>query len=716
MSNETITPRKAAAPSQCWIQWLQEVITCLVCALIVGLFVLATDPNVPFESTGQGAQGFYYNLLVEGFSEGHLYVKRDAPAALARLANPYDAIANAPYTASCADLSYYKGRLYLYFGVTPALVLFWPYHALTGRYLPEGSADAILFALGFTAALGLIRSICRHYFPEINIWMLTAYMLVLGLTMGLTVSGSYFDIARMGGFAFAMLALVAIWRAINARPWKRAFWLALASLAYGLAIGSRPSLLFGAIVLLIPVIRTWEATGETRLRWQATLLFVAAVVPITLIGLGLMLYNDLRFNNPFEFGWQYQLVRDANQTAMHQFSLDYFWFSFRLYFSQFVEWRRHFPFLQPVPLPAPAGYWSKLGNVGGGILWRYPVVLLILAVPWAWRGRPAQAVSSLRWFAIGLFLVFVASSFVLYLFCTSEYSYEMDFMPVLLLLSVVGFLGLERVMLPFRRGVVLLRWSWCLLLLYSLIFNVLSNVERLADIDYLLGNNSFHSNRFDESLVEYQKAEDLWPDYADAHYGVANALFKKGRINDAIAEYQKALEIQPAFPEADNNLAYAFLQTGRPDEAITYFQKALEFQQTYQVYYNLGYVYRRNKMGADAVANYQKALQLQPQFVPAQRDLAWMLATWPEASVRNGNQAVVVAGEANRLTGSQDPHILRTLAAAYAEAGRFSEAVATAKRALTLASGESSPVLINELQTEIGLYQSNSPCRSTAGP
>jgi hypothetical protein len=76
-----------------------------------------TDPNSPLESKGSDAQNSCYNLLLQGFSEGHLY----APTALAQLANPYDPTANLAYISNVGDMSYYKGHLYLYFGITPVL-------------------------------------------------------------------------------------------------------------------------------------------------------------------------------------------------------------------------------------------------------------------------------------------------------------------------------------------------------------------------------------------------------------------------------------------------------------------------------------------------------------------------------------------------------------------------------------------------------------------
>jgi tetratricopeptide (TPR) repeat protein len=149
------------------------------------------------------------------------------------------------------------------------------------------------------------------------------------------------------------------------------------------------------------------------------------------------------------------------------------------------------------------------------------------------------------------------------------------------------------------------------------------------------------------------------------------------------------------------------------DEAIVHYRKAIELQPgLVQAYNNLGYAFYKKKMAAEAMTYYQKAIELQPQFIPAQISLAWMLATWPEPLVRNGGKAVALAEQADRFSKDKDPLVLRTLAAAYAEAGRFPEAVLTAKQALALAMTQSNTRLTKALQTEIGLYQTNSPCRS----
>jgi protein O-mannosyl-transferase len=113
----------------------------------------------------------------------------------------------------------------------------------------------------------------------------------------------------------------------------------------------------------------------------------------------------------------------------------------------------------------------------------------------------------------------------------------------------------------------------------------------------------------------------------------------------------------------------------------------------------------------EAMAYFQKTLEIQPNNVDACHYLAWVLATCPEPSVRNGAKAVALAQEANQLSGGGDPEIISTLAAAYAEAGRFPEAVTTAQQALRLAINQTSTTTVDDLRTAIGLYQAGLPLR-----
>jgi len=124
--------------------------------------------------------------------------------------------------------------------------------------------------------------------PKLSVWMAIVGILALGLATGMLEVLSrcdVYEVAMSGGFAFTMLALAAIWCALH-EPERQYLWLLMASLTYGLAIGSRPSLLFGGIILLMPVARAWRAATEPSSRRRVGLLFVASVGPVMLIGLG----------------------------------------------------------------------------------------------------------------------------------------------------------------------------------------------------------------------------------------------------------------------------------------------------------------------------------------------------------------------------------------------------------------------------------------------
>lgn len=262
----------------------------LVCILVIGIFAWSALPGY-LEFEGHDPDDAYYNLLVQGFQAGQLSVKREPAAGLARLPDPYDPHANAPYVWDRGhlsyEMSYYKGKLYLYYGVTPAVVLFWPYVTLTGHYLSHRNACVIFLTAGFVAAAVVIYGIWRRYFPETGPWVAVSGVLALGLAGGLLEilsSCDVYEVAISCGFAFTMITLAGIWRGLNTSE-RTIKWLVLASLAYGLAIGARPSLLFGAIILLIPFAAAWLREPGPVSWLRGCFLLGAAVAPLFLVGI-----------------------------------------------------------------------------------------------------------------------------------------------------------------------------------------------------------------------------------------------------------------------------------------------------------------------------------------------------------------------------------------------------------------------------------------------
>lgn len=589
----------------------------IVCALAVGFFAAYANPGSPIE-THSRAQGSYYNLLVQGFRAGQLNVKKEIPPELSKVANPYDPhnpTDSSQFARDVTDLSYYQGKLYLYYGVTPAVVLLWPYASLTGHYVSDNCAVLVFFSLGLWIAATLFRNIRQRYFPEACVGLVMAAIFGSGLAIALTFWCNTNEVALTCGFAFTMLALTAIWQAMH-EPKRQTWWLLLASLAYGLAVGARPSLLFGVIVLLIPVVRAWyQAPGSGSCRLAGSL-FLAAVIPAMLIGAGLMLYNDLRFNNPFEFGWHYQLNELYRPLTAKQFSLHYFWFNFRDYFWEPVLWNTHFPFLQTVPLPpVPPGYNPQIQTALGAVPCTYPLVFLVLAVPLAWKKQSRATALVLHLFTAALFFLFIISLSMMCLFFSAAARYELDFLPALLLLACLGILGLERALAGLIAWRRIAGGAVCFLVAYSLAFNAAISVETHAEVDYLAGNASASLGKWDEAMAQYQKALALWPGGPDAHFGAGNVFFQKNQMDEAVAEYKKAVELNPNFPEAHNNLGFSFLKTGRINEAIVQYQKTLEITPDFvEARNNLAFCFLQVGRVDNAIAQYQKLIELRPGF------------------------------------------------------------------------------------------------------
>jgi tetratricopeptide (TPR) repeat protein len=589
-----------------------------VCALVVATYTFMARSG-PMELLSPHAANTYYNLLVQGFRARQLSVKKEVPPGLTQLADPYTPSAfHDPYRLEpyhLLDLSYYKGRLYLYFGVTPALILFWPYVALTGHYLFHRQAVLIFCTVGFLTSVGLLYALWRRYFAEVSIWVVAACALALGLATGAPVLLSQADVYEVPiccGYMLTMLALAAIYRALR-EPKQRCRCLIAASTAYGLAVGARPSLLFGGIILLVPVVYAWR---ERQPIWAA---LAAATIPITLIGLGLMLYNALRFDSPFEFGMHYQLA--GRQQVMQQFfSPKYLWFNFRVYFLEPSRWSTRSPFVLGSAMPLrPAGYLDAGRSFG--VLTAIPLTWLALAVPLAWQNRKNTEASILAWFTTGVALLFGVCALTLGCFCFSYFRYEVDFLPALLLLSVIGIFGLERKLAPTSESGLANRPSWrCavrggygLLLSFSVAFSLLASITHYAEAQFNMGQTLWQAGQQQAAVSHYEQALRIDPSLTYAHVHLGIALSRLGKNQDALAQLMEALRLSPDSPEVHNDLGDALLQADRLPEAIEHYEHALQIRPDYaEAHSNLGVVLSRTGKMQEAIAHYEQALNIKP--------------------------------------------------------------------------------------------------------
>ncbi|HEV2045732.1 MAG TPA: tetratricopeptide repeat protein [Chthoniobacterales bacterium] len=340
-------------------------------------------------------------------------------------------------------------------------------------------------------------------------------------------------------------------------------------------------------------------------------------------------------------------------------------------------------------------------NVSAMIWWQYlfPIAALcFFAVAWALRQRWRWLWAGLLFFVVMLLpmLGFFNVSFFRFSFVADHFQYLAS-IGIITPVSAGGAFLLTRL----RGWHRTMGYGFCLALLAT-----------------LTGLTWRQSRMYRDAETCYRMVIEKNPNSWQAHMNVGHALSQRGLAGEAIAHFQKVLEINPNYAPATKrahfNLGNALLKMGLVDEAIAHFEKALEIEPNYaEAHMNLGSVLHRRGRLKEAAAHYQRAVERGPQLALARNNLAWMLATCSDASLRNGSKAVELALQADQLSGGRDPIILRTLAAAYAEAGQFSQAVETAQRARQLATDQGKNALANALRNQIGLYQAASPYHET---
>jgi tetratricopeptide (TPR) repeat protein len=216
--------------------------------------------------------------------------------------------------------------------------------------------------------------------------------------------------------------------------------------------------------------------------------------------------------------------------------------------------------------------------------------------------------------------------------------------------------------------------------------------------------------RLDAAIENYRRAVQINPDYHIALNNLGLALAAQGRFDEAVENYRAALRISPNYYAALNSLGIALTTQGRPEEAIADFQQAVQIEPHHADFHlNWGVALDQLRRNREAAAQYREALRLNPDLIAALNNLAWILASNPDDKLRDGVEAVRLAERACDLTHHREPLLIGTLAAAYAEAGRFPEAVTAAEKAEQLATAAGLTAVAVKNRHLLELYRVGKP-------
>jgi tetratricopeptide (TPR) repeat protein len=224
----------------------------------------------------------------------------------------------------------------------------------------------------------------------------------------------------------------------------------------------------------------------------------------------------------------------------------------------------------------------------------------------------------------------------------------------------------------------------------------------------LLGAIFVDQKRFPEAAKAFQKALEADPDHRQASIELAGVLMEMGQPKEAVPHYLKAIERRQDDPELHFKLGLAYLRSRELGKGISSLEFSIQLRSTPLAHYNLGNALLGAGKVKEAMANYSAAIELDPNLIPAANNLAWLLSTNLNDDLRDGARAVELARKICAVPAQRSPSSLDTLGVAYAEAGRFPEAIKAVEEALTLLQN---PIDRASFQKRLSLYESRKPHR-----
>ena len=484
----------------------------------------------------------------------------------------------------------------------------------------------------------------------------------------------------------ALFVLLALYCFLRPGPW----WRVGASASFALALfGKEQAVVTLAVFVLADVLGLTSAPpGRSRRRW------VVRYWPEAAIG---ALYFSIRH---FLFaGGEYRLG------DLGQFALSY------LYALQVVI----VPFWEMVYEP-PARVWFSP--------WRLAVALAIAGWAVLWIRRSWPAFRALTWFWLGWFALTLLPT-------ANLLDQEAPFAERYVFLAALGPLFLLARVLSNREKEGRPR-LWTGLAVAVLLLLAAQTVARGAyyrdyeafcrqwvktDPQSLNAHNSLAvvltmDGRLQEAGGHYEEALKIAPDSAQARSNLANLRLQQGRLQEAHGLLQEALRLDPDSFATHNALGAMLLGQGRIEQAIPHFARAIGLNsENQQGHANLANALAHQGNTRQAVHHYREALRIHPGLVHVANRLAWILATDPDPGLRSGAEAVDLAEQFCRPPNDANPMFLDTLAAAYAETGRFPKALETATRAAALASPGGQPELADQIRQRLAAYRERRPVR-----
>jgi tetratricopeptide (TPR) repeat protein len=322
--------------------------------------------------------------------------------------------------------------------------------------------------------------------------------------------------------------------------------------------------------------------------------------------------------------------------------------------------------------------------------WFWFVGMLVPVIGFAQVGAQSMADRYAYLPHIGLFLAFVL------------WLHEMGKKPVLVALSVVSVLA------AVASAKQVSYWRDSEVLFDRTLRLTTNNVS--AEYFMALALETKHKNT--ESIPYFESAIRGNPENIKAITHLGRIFASQGKLEQARQQFEAALRVDSDLPLTHKNLGDVLMGLGKREEATEQYIKAMQGRSEIpETHFDLSNLLASKHDFDGAIAELKTAIEMKPNWPVALNSLAWILATQPNARLRNGPEAVRLAEQAVALTGSKDAGMLDTLAATYAEAGQFPNAIKAAESAIDIAKNSNQTNLVTEISGRLQLYKAGTAFR-----
>lgn len=443
----------------------------LICFLIILTMMSVTkilgEPifdKYPLENTYTIDQ---YEQLFSAFKEERLNINVDySPEQFENMDNPYDKSERdkSDLSGDHWDRAYYNGKFYSYFGIAPVFTVYYPVYFLTGK-LPSAICASAIVSVYAVIFLSLLYMLILKYFCSdvpYFIAILGHLALIFGSSVFVLSADKYFYfIAVISGIGALAAFLYFILKAYFERNIRyRIIYLILSGISAVMIASSRPTMCIYCTAALVPAVYILKSKKETL---KNKIIYICSIgIPILLGAAGIMMYNYMRFENPFEFGFNYQLT--VSTAKANSITLAYIPAALYHYFLQLPNIKSQFPYIEmsSKKLSSYPHYTYITNNIG---IFTYPITWGIFAIPFADRKKDKFKSS----FMLSLFASAILLAFIDMCKAGSHYRYVSDILVPMVLITIITLFDILSMMKKSSRRLYILSYIFIALLMVSTI-------------------------------------------------------------------------------------------------------------------------------------------------------------------------------------------------------------------------------------------------------